>query len=125
MAKYRFSEDEITEYGSPDGSGRYARLFFDSINIPNAQCSLGVFRYEPGVVGPAHEHETEVEVYFGLSGVGEVKFLGETHRIEPGVAVYIPPKAVHETRNAGDSEFKFIAFFGPSLDLSFIREWAK
>ncbi|MBW2149849.1 MAG: cupin domain-containing protein [Deltaproteobacteria bacterium] len=125
MTQYRFAKEEMTEYQSVDGEGRYARILLDPKTIQGARCSFGVFRYEPGVVGPAHEHETEVEVYFGLRGAGEVEFLGKAHRFEPGVAVYIPPKAVHQTRNVGDGELEFAAFFAPAMDLSFIREWKK
>lgn len=124
MADYRFSKDEVHEYASPV-KGRYCRILFDQESIPGAQCSMGVFRFEPGVVAQPHTHETEVEVYFGLRGEGEVAIDGKPHRFGPGVAVYVPPKAVHQTRNVGDGELEFAAFFAPAVSLDFVREWEK
>lgn len=41
-----------------------------------------------------HAHP-EPEVYFGLTGVGEVVIDGAPHRLAPGVALYIPGGAMH------------------------------
>jgi quercetin dioxygenase-like cupin family protein len=123
MTEYRFSKDDIPERRSPEGVGRFGRLLFDPKIIPGAQCSMAILRYNAGGIGPAHEHESEVEVFFGLQGVGEIEFLGKAHRLEPGVAIYVPPKTRHLTRNVGDGELEFICFFAPATDLSFIRGW--
>lgn len=125
MTEYRFDMKEAPEYRSPGGGGRYARVLFDNTTIPGAQCSLGVFRYDPGGVGPAHEHDTEVEVYFGLQGEGEVSFLGKAHHFGPGVAVYVPPRTVHQTANVGEGVLEFATFFAPAISLGFVREWEK
>lgn len=124
MAEYRFAKDEAREYASPV-PGRYARILFDQKVIPGAQCSMGVFRFEPGVISQAHEHETEVEMYFGLQGEGEVSIDGKTYRFGPGVAIYVPPKSTHFTRNVGEGILEFAAFFAPAVSLDFVREWAK
>jgi mannose-6-phosphate isomerase-like protein (cupin superfamily) len=123
MAEYRYDREEAQEYRSPGGSGRYARVLFDNSTIPGAKCSLGVFRYDPGGVGPAHEHDAEVEVYFGLQGEGVVEFLGKAHSFGPGVAVYVPPKTVHQTRNVGEGVLEFATFFAPAISLAFVKEW--
>ena len=123
MTEYRFSKDETPERRSPEGVGRFGRLLFDPKVIPGAQCSMAILRYNAGGIGPAHEHESEVEVFFGLQGVGEIEFLGKAHRLEPGVAIYVPPKTRHLTRNVGDGELEFVCFFAPAADLSFIRAW--
>lgn len=124
MAEYRFAKDETKEIPSPV-PGRYARIMFDQKMIPGAQCSMGIFRFEPGVVAQAHVHDTEVEVYFGLQGEGEVSIDGKPHRFSPGVAVYVPPKSLHQTRNVGDGVLEFIGFFAPAVSLDFVREWEK
>jgi mannose-6-phosphate isomerase-like protein (cupin superfamily) len=84
---------------------------------------MAILRYEEGGVGPAHEHGEEVEVFFGLRGIGEIVFLGEAHRLEPGVVIYVPPKTEHMTRNVGEEDLEFLCFFSPAVDLSFIRGW--
>jgi mannose-6-phosphate isomerase-like protein (cupin superfamily) len=123
MTEYRFVKEDSVEKRSPAGSGRFARLIFDPECIPGAHCSMAVMRYSPGGVGPAHSHGTEVEVFFGLHGVGEIVFLGRAHRLEPNVAVYVPEKTEHLTRNIGQSDLEFVCFFAPATDLSFIRNW--
>jgi len=95
MTEYRFSKDDIPERRSPEGVGRFGRLLFDPKVIPGAQCSMAILRYNAGGIGPAHEHKSEVEVFFGLQGVGQIEFLGKAHRLEPGIAIYVPPKT-HE-----------------------------
>jgi quercetin dioxygenase-like cupin family protein len=125
MTEYRFVKDEVEERRSPEGLGRYARLIFDPEVIPGAQCSMAILRYEAGGIGPAHQHEVEVEVFFGLRGVGELEFLGKAHRLEPGVAIYVPPKTQHLTRNVGEGTLEFVCFFAPAVELSFIRGWMK
>ncbi len=124
MANLRFAKDETQELASPV-PGRFARIMFDQEMIPGAQCSMGIFRFEQGVVAQAHVHDTEVEVYFGLQGEGEVSIDGVPYRFSPGVAVYVPPKSVHQTRNVGDGVLEFIGFFAPAVSLDFVREWAK
>ena len=125
MTEYRFSKDDTPERKSPEGVGRFGRLLFDPKVIPGAHCSMAILRYNAGGIGPAHQHESEVEVFFGLQGGGEIEFLGKAHRLEPGVAIYVPPKTQHLTRNVGDGELEFICFFAPATDLSFIRGWGK
>ncbi|THD83115.1 cupin domain-containing protein [Aliigemmobacter aestuarii] len=54
----------------------------------------GVAEIAPGEHFALHSH-AEPEIYFGLEGEGEVMIEGETHRLAPGVALYIPGHAVH------------------------------
>ncbi len=125
MPEYRFTKEEADERRSAEDRGRYARLMFDPEVIPGAHCSMAIMRYEAGGVGPAHHHEAEVEVFFGLQGVGELEFLGKAHRLAPGVAIYVPPKTEHVTRNVGEGILEFVCVFAPAVDLSFIRGWIK
>jgi quercetin dioxygenase-like cupin family protein len=54
----------------------------------------GVAMMLPGDTFPLHHHP-QAEVYFGLEGEGEVTIDGVSHRLAPGVALYIPGGAVH------------------------------
>ena len=125
MTEYRFTKDTREERRSPEGTGRYGRLMFDGGDIPGAHCSMAILRYEAGGVGPTHRHEVEVELFFGLRGVGEIVFLGKAHRLEPGVAIYVPPMTEHLTRNVGDGDLEFVCVFAPAVDLGFIRNWTR
>jgi mannose-6-phosphate isomerase-like protein (cupin superfamily) len=60
---------------------------------------------------------------YPAASCGVVHFLGKAHRLEPGVAIYVPPKTKHLTRNVGKGELEFLCSFAPAIDLSFIRAW--
>lgn len=57
---------------------------------------------------------TTSEVYYILSGVGEMNIDGETKTVEPGDAVYIPPNAKQFIRNSGTEPLIFICLVDPA-----------
>ncbi|MBD2427355.1 cupin domain-containing protein [Phormidium sp. FACHB-1136] len=57
---------------------------------------------------------TTSEVYYLLSGVGEMHINDEIQRVEPGDAVYIPPKARQFIRNVGEEPLVFICLVDPA-----------
>jgi mannose-6-phosphate isomerase-like protein (cupin superfamily) len=54
------------------------------------------------------------EVYYILSGTGEMHIDDETQRVEPGDAVYIPPKAKQYIHNSGTEPLVFICIVDPA-----------
>jgi len=69
MTEYRFPKDDM-----PREHRRRALAvldaFFRSQSHSGAHCSMAILRYNAGGIGPAHLHESEVEVFFGLKGWG-------------------------------------------------------
>ena len=57
---------------------------------------------------------TTSEVYYLLSGKGEMHIDGETQIVETGDAVYIPPNAKQFIRNCGDRPLIFICIVDPA-----------
>lgn len=57
---------------------------------------------------------TTSEVYYILSGVGEMHINDEVQRVEPGDAVYIPPNARQFIRNGGEEPLVFICLVDPA-----------
>jgi mannose-6-phosphate isomerase-like protein (cupin superfamily) len=57
---------------------------------------------------------TTSEVYYILSGRGEMHIGEETQLIEPGDAVYIPPNAKQCVRNCGEEPLVFICIVDPA-----------
>ncbi|MFB8787300.1 MAG: cupin domain-containing protein [Potamolinea sp.] len=57
---------------------------------------------------------TTSEVYYILSGAGEMHIDGETQTVEPGDAVYIPPNAKQFIRNSGTEQLIFICLVDPA-----------
>lgn len=57
---------------------------------------------------------TTTEVYYILSGVGEMHIGDETQSIEPGDAIYIPPNAKQFVHNNGSEPLIFICIVDPA-----------
>jgi mannose-6-phosphate isomerase-like protein (cupin superfamily) len=57
---------------------------------------------------------TTSEVYYILSGRGEMHIDEETQIVEPGDAVYIPPNAKQFVRNCGQEPLVFICIVDPA-----------
>lgn len=57
---------------------------------------------------------TTSEVYYILSGEGEMHIEDEVQRVEPGDAVYIPPNAKQFIRNSGPKPLVFICMVDPA-----------
>lgn len=57
---------------------------------------------------------TTSEVYYILSGTGEMHIDGETQIVEPGDAVYIPPNAKQFIRNCGQVPLVFMCIVDPA-----------
>lgn len=57
------------------------------------------------------------EVYYILSGTGDMHINGESQPVNPGDAVYIPPHAKQYIRNSGDEPLVFICIVDPAWQL--------
>lgn len=68
---------------------------------------MRVFRLEPGGYTPKHAHDWEHVNYITI-GSGKLTIGEETHDVEQGDFVFVPPNKDHQFRNPGDGEFEFI-----------------
>ena len=66
-----------------------------------------------GQTSQPHSLKTS-EVYYILSGSGEMHIDGETQMVEPGDAVYIPPDARQFIYNCGSEPLVFICIVDPA-----------
>lgn len=87
------------------GTGRWRTL----VGADNAGMVAGLAEFGPGETLSAHRH-TPPEVYFGVAGRGTVTIDGRAFDLTPGVAVYIPPDAEHETVAGPDGLTFFYSF---------------
>lgn len=67
----------------------------------------------PGQTSYLHSLATS-EVYYILSGVGEMHIDDEVRSVEPGDAVYIPPGAKQFIHNPGAEPLVFICIVDPA-----------
>ena len=73
--------------------------------------SLGVAEYFLEEFGPLQVHDDQEAAYI-VSGVGEMTVEGVVHKLQPGTAVSIPPKAAHATRRTGPQPVKLVYAHG-------------
>jgi len=78
---------------------------------------LGTSTVDPGFTSNAHAHEDQEEIFYCVSGKGRIKVDDEEAPLEPGVTVYVPPKAVHQLINDGDEKLKVVSAVAPPFIL--------
>lgn len=74
---------------------------------------LGVIDYEPFKNSNKHAHEEQEEVFYCISGSGEVDVDGERQPLNPGTTVYVPPKKLHQIINNTDQVLKVLSAVSP------------
>jgi mannose-6-phosphate isomerase-like protein (cupin superfamily) len=67
----------------------------------------------PGQTSKPHALQT-AEVYYILSGMGEMHIDEEAKTVQPGDAIYIPPTACQFIRNLGTEPLVFICIVDPA-----------
>jgi quercetin dioxygenase-like cupin family protein len=72
--------------------------------------SLGVAEIPPGAALARHRHAAP-EIYYVLSGAGNVEVDGTDYPVAAGAAVFIPGGAQHAFRNTGASTITFVYVF--------------
>jgi len=83
--------------------------------VGSKNLAMGINETDPGSMVPEHQHDTEEEVMFFISGRG--KFITETEEIPvgPGICVYNPPGGKHRIVNTGNEILKFVWVYAPQL----------
>jgi mannose-6-phosphate isomerase-like protein (cupin superfamily) len=63
-----------------------------------------------------HYHKDSEEIYFILSGVGEIRVNGESASVRVGDAIVLPAGSVHKIWNRGDSDLVFLCLCVPPYE---------
>jgi mannose-6-phosphate isomerase-like protein (cupin superfamily) len=112
-AIFRKVEDCDTEAWRDDQTGHVDWwTLFSADRTPTESLTVGIAEVPVGAPRPlrGHTHE-QAEVYFFLSGVGEVVVNGEPTAVSVGDAVYIPGNLEHMAVNTGSSPLRLLYFF--------------
>lgn len=84
--------------------------------------SMGYVTLEPeGGQVPWHNQEQE-EVYFVVSGTGQMCLGEEMQELKAGEAVYIPSGVFHQLTNTGTEPLIMIYCYGPAGDVAHWRQ---
>lgn len=80
--------------------------------MPTSELVVGIAEVPVGAGRPPRGHTHEpAEVYYIISGDGEVFIDGTTHSLAPGDAVWIPPNAEHVAYNVGNEPLRLLYVF--------------
>ncbi|MFQ5452783.1 MAG: cupin domain-containing protein [Candidatus Zixiibacteriota bacterium] len=79
--------------------------------------SLAQAKVLPGKASIKHKLKTD-EVYYILSGTGEIHINEEKATVEPGDVIDIPPNSVQWIRNTGDTDLVFLCIVDPAWKAS-------
>lgn len=77
------------------------------------RCSIAHAFVRPNEFTQLHKLRTSAEVYYFLEGEGIICVAGETARVRPGLAVYVPPGAEQYLINTGPSNLSFLCIVDP------------
>ena len=77
----------------------------DSLTMGSAEVAVGASE-----VGALHRHAAP-EIYYVISGEGEVHIDGVDHAVSAGSAVFVPGDAWHFMRNTGTDTLKLLYVF--------------
>jgi mannose-6-phosphate isomerase-like protein (cupin superfamily) len=90
--------------------------------IQAANFAMGFVTLEPnGGQVPWHNQEQE-EIYFVVSGTGEMCLGDEKRPLTGGQAVYIPGSVFHQLTNVGDTPLTMIYCYAPAGDVAHWRQ---
>ncbi len=106
------NRDTCTVYHLP---GRDWFYLLGPQNSPARNLVFGLAAFPAGTVAAAHTHPAEEEMLYILSGSGEIVADGQASRLEPGVAVYIPPGAEHQIRVDAGERLELVTVFSPPV----------
>lgn len=85
--------------------------------IQASEFSMGFVTLDPdGGQVPWH-NQTQTEVYYVVSGTGEMCLGDEVRELKAGQAVFIPSGVYHQLSNKGDKPLTFIYVYGPAGDV--------
>lgn len=80
--------------------------------MPTKEMVVGIAEVPVGAIRPARGHTHEpAEVYYIISGRGEVFVDGETYPIESGMAIWIPSNAEHVAYNTSNVPLRLLYVF--------------
>jgi mannose-6-phosphate isomerase-like protein (cupin superfamily) len=106
--------DQVDAFTTKDGSE--IRELLAHRNSCIAKQSLAEARLPVGASTTTHFHRQTEEIYYLLSGSGQMRIGQQERRVGPGDAVAIPPGEVHQIVNDGSEELRFLCCCAPPYE---------
>lgn len=104
--------NDVEAYSPPAHGGTFnRRLVGPADGIEHMEVIIG--EMEPGGDADPHFHEDIEQVMYILTGEMYVKIEGEEAVLGEGDVVIIPKKAMHEVKNVGSTNLRFVLMYSP------------
>jgi mannose-6-phosphate isomerase-like protein (cupin superfamily) len=84
-------------------------------NCSTQNLTFGLAEFPGGTLAATHTHDPQEEILYTLSGAGALLTDEEEVRMEPGLAVFIPPGLPHQIRVDGEEPLKVVTLFSPPV----------
>lgn len=104
--------EKAAMWEAPNGSRRVSYLV-DAETCGATDISAGLFYLHPGHETVADIHPDSEEIYYVVSGRGELTMDGEMYEVARGMVIYIPAGVTHQSFNTGDGDLCYFFAFGP------------
>ena len=106
--------NRVPAFTTLDGSEIRELLSYRNSAIRNQ--SLAEARLEAGQATTPHYHPRAEEIYFIVSGSGQMRIDNEAQDVGRGDAIAIPPGAVHQIVNTGNSDLRLLCCCAPAYE---------
>jgi putative monooxygenase len=85
------------------------------MNCAAKNLAFGLAEFPGGTLAAPHLHAAEEEIIYILSSRGAIITEDQEIRLEPGVAVFIPPGLTHQIRADGPEPLRLVTLFSPPV----------
>lgn len=77
---------------------------------------VGMSKVDPGSRSNPHSHDHQEEVFYVVSGRGEIQVGDEFAEVESGSVVVVPPTVIHSLINGADETLKVLSIVSPPFE---------
>lgn len=97
------------------------KVIYPETGFPTKSLIVGIVEIPPGNNSPLHRHNCE-EVYYVLSGSGEIESEGKRYPFEAGDAMYNKENTLHRVFNTGTETVRLLVV-GGIMFVGLVPEW--
>jgi len=108
--------NEVKAFVTKDGSEIRELLSHRNSRLHNQ--SLAEAHLPTGASTLEHYHVKAEEIYYILSGIGQIRIEGELRAVMPGDAIAIPPGKRHKLWNTGKEPLRLLCCCAPAYEHS-------
>jgi mannose-6-phosphate isomerase-like protein (cupin superfamily) len=98
--------------GSMQKGGVTFRMYIDEKRCGAKNFSLLQNSLKAGAISSEHKHDVESCWYF-LSGKGTIRISGESFRVAPHTAAFVPAEAMHQVQADPGEDLDYLMIYAP------------